>query len=92
MVKRRRRMTKRESEGWHARERARQRYGVPMTQADLDGLVWRIQCQESTPVERQSNRVFIHRLWVDGRVFVVAYDRHRKQIVTFLPLEGEQIG
>lgn len=44
-----------------------------------------IQSSRSRVVERQSLRVSVHDVDLDGVTVRVVYDRHRKQVVTFLP-------
>lgn len=72
----------------HAKTRAQQRYGVCLTSDDLREIVHKIQDQEARFEERRSNRVSVFRVEHNGDEFRVMYDRQRKQIATFIPLEN----
>lgn len=82
-----RRPTKRWSQQAHAAARARDRYDIHFDRAKNDEVVDLIQAGYAQLVERQSARVSVYRMQVDGRDCKVVYDRRRKQIVSFLPLE-----
>ncbi|HEX7277887.1 MAG TPA: hypothetical protein VF244_10975 [Acidimicrobiales bacterium] len=81
----RRRTTKRDAERLHARIRARERYGIELGEASRSAIIRSIQTGTSTIVERQTNRVSVHDVDLDGQVVRVVYDRARKELVTFLP-------
>ena len=72
----------------HAIRRAKERYGVHLTTADLDRCVAMIQNNQSTVVARQSHRVTAHDVPLGGAAGTVraVYDSRRKTIVTFLNL------
>jgi hypothetical protein len=80
------------SERIHAKRRALERYGVAFSNDDLQDIVRKIQAGKATLVGRQSNRVTV---WIvehaDMRL-MIAYDKSRSSIVTFLPVEGEPGG
>ncbi len=73
----------------HARERARERYGLQLTQADMTILQWRIQFGEHVVVLRDPDRPNSSRAIFGVRLgqewAPVVYDRATKRIVTFLP-------
>lgn len=73
----------------HARRRARERFGLELNEHDLRHLAHRIQRGESQLVARQTNRMSIHRVECQGQQVLVAYDRRRKTVVTFLYEELE---
>ena len=56
-----------------------------MTDDDLDRIVDVIQSGGAELIARQSNRVTLWRLELEGHKVVVAYDRIRKQPATFIP-------
>jgi len=80
----RRGKTKRQAEAAHAKRRALQRFGLTLNSDQLQALSRMIRAGRSECIERESNRVSVHRLEWQGCVVVVVYDRLRKQIVTFL--------
>lgn len=77
---------KREAEKLHAARRALQRFGITV---NLHDLVRKIQNQEAHFVSRQSLRVSLWRIEIEGKEVVMAYDRKRKMIITFLYTEEE---
>lgn len=77
--------TKAEAQAIHARKRARERHGVELGADSLRKIVDVIQSSRSRLVERQSLRVSVHDVDLDGATYRVVYDRNRKQVVTFLP-------
>lgn len=81
----RRKVRKALAQRLHAKKRASQRFGLALTTADLRQIAESIRRGNSTPIERQSNRVTLHRVEFKGEQYRVVYDRKRKEIVTFLP-------
>lgn len=71
----------------HARERGRERYGIEMGPAVEDEIVRKIAGGKSICVERQSLRVSVHDVPLEGLTVRVVYDKQRRQVVTFLPRE-----
>ena len=78
---------KSDSQRKHAKLRALQRYDIDFTRTEHDALVRRIQNGEGQFVERQSHRISVFKIDVQGQTVKVVYDKQRKTIVTFLPLE-----
>lgn len=78
------RRNKRAAQFEHARRRAMTRYGIKLTLNMHDRIVSKIYLNGSTLVERQSNRISIHDVSVEGKVYRVVYDNTRKVLVTFL--------
>jgi len=78
----------------HAITRARQRYGFDLTAEDYDAIRCRLMllCKQPDPgvvfLWRQSKRVSHFAIWHGAEWIPVVYDRHRKTIVTFLPLHA----
>lgn len=78
------RRSKRAAQFEHARKRAMTRYGLRLTTEIHDELISKIHVAGSTLVERQSNRISVHDVKLDGQVYRVVYDNTRKVLVTFL--------
>jgi hypothetical protein len=85
--------SKKKAQQVHARRRARERYNVYLSNDDLDEMCRAIQGGETEAIERQSNRVTVHRVTMpNGASARAVYDSKRKQVVTFLPREEENDG
>jgi hypothetical protein len=80
-------MPKKRLERWHAITRARQRYGLHLTTADLDEVAADIQegMIELRLVEEQSNRVVVYDCIIKGMDVRIVYDKMRKAVTSFLP-------
>lgn len=79
-------MSKAKAQRRHAQRRARGRYGVHLNRADLDAMVRQIQAGKATFLRRQSGRVSLFAVDMQGLRVPVVYDRKRKTIVTVLPI------
>ena len=77
----RKRKSKKKSQQIHAQNRCRQRFGCGFNEKQL---VNRIIAGETELVEKQSNRVSIHRVLIQENPANVVYDKTRKTIVTVL--------
>ncbi len=87
MKKKRRRSDKATAQRYHARQRALERYGLDLTDDDLEVLVRRVQAgTDVTLFDKQSHRVTTWIMNVRGITCRVVYDKTRKTIVSFLPL------
>lgn len=71
----------------HAWKRLLQRFGIAVPLDDLDQMVIDIQNGKYRLLERQSRRVSIFAVTVEGHDVAAAYDRERHAIITFLPLQ-----
>lgn len=71
----------------HAKRRALERYGIDFTHQNMIDLKHHIMSGRSQNVVTQSNRVTIHTLEWQGQTVRVVYDKLRKNIVSFLPLD-----
>lgn len=88
--------TKKELQKRHAKRRFQARLGIPLTQELHNFLVRKIQNNEATRVEKQSNRVSVWDINVVGLfrdnpevdVLRVVYDSNTKNIVTTLFKDG----
>ena len=72
----------------HAVRRASERYELAITADELAEIVKMIQHNQIITSEKQSNRVTIKKLIYKERIIRVVYDKIRKTVVSFLPLEG----
>ena len=68
----------------HAKERAGERFGIIFDQKTHDEVIKIIQDGKAKFVERQSNRITLFDVFIDGKECRVVYDKERKTIVTFL--------
>ena len=75
---------KRSAQFEHARRRALIRYGLRLTRRLHDTIVGKIHISGSTLIERQSNRISVHDVKLNGKMYRVVYDSNRKVLVTFL--------
>ena len=69
----------------HAKKRAFERYGLTLNRNDLQDIVNNIH--KAKLLSKTSNRVKVFEVLVKGVSCVVVYDRNRKSIATFLPLD-----
>jgi len=69
----------------HAKRRFKARLGLKLTPKLYASMIQDIQGGQAELVDKQSNRVSIFRLEVDGHTVKVVYDKHTKAIVTVLP-------
>jgi hypothetical protein len=72
----------------HAKRRLAERFDLHLSYDQLQAIVLLIRSGQTRLVERQSHRVAIHAVQVEGRTLHVVYDRARKQIVTALYPNG----
>jgi len=73
---------------FHAKKRARQRYGIDLPTVVQAAIVKRIQRGQGRWLKTQSNRVTHWAVEWEGQTIPVVYDKIRKQIVTVLPPEA----
>lgn len=73
----------------HAARRALERYGIEFTQHKREKMIKMIQTGEAQVVRKQSHRVTIFSLIFEEKEVVVVYDKERKNIASFLPLEAK---
>lgn len=67
----------------HARKRLRQRFGIDG--AGVSEAIRLIQTGKAEFIKRQSLRVTIWAIQLDGKEVIAVYDKVRNTIVTFLP-------
>lgn len=86
--KRKKKASKSHAQRMHAKKRAWQRYMLDINQSLYKELVDNIKNQRfAYPIERQSHRVTTYLVKVWESWYPVAFDKLRKEIVTFLPQE-----
>lgn len=68
----------------HSKIRALERYGIALTNSDLQEISKRIRAGKSTFIKSRSARLSIHEVTHRGVVFKVLYDRNKGDVVTFL--------
>ena len=84
----------------HARRRAWERHGLILHEAkerEILQAIWSNDYAQVRHLRRQSNRVSILAVWVDGAWLPVCYDKVRKQLASVLPadcleMQGVQLG
>jgi hypothetical protein len=81
--------SKKESQTKHAVQRADLRYGVRLNENDLREIVKLIETGKSKPLQKQSNRVVVHKVSYKSCDMILVYDKLRKSIATFLPSDSE---
>lgn len=80
--------TKEQSQNIHARRRFYQRFGIKLTKELKVHIVKMIQRGFATLVEKQTNRVSLFDVCIEGKTVRVVYDKQRKNIVSALWPEG----
>lgn len=68
----------------HAKMRASERFGINFSKQIHDEVIKTIQDGKAKFVEKQSNRITLFDVLVEGKECRVVYDKERKTIVTFL--------
>lgn len=80
-------MDKGSSEYLHAQNRAKMRFGIELGPLLYAKMVLDIKEGRAKLLKRQSNRVSVFEVTVEGHCMVTVYDRKRKAIVTVLTVE-----
>lgn len=80
-------MEKARSQRRHANRRAEERYGIIYGPMLREALIQQIQAGRGAFLKRQSLRLTVWELAVEGQVVRVVYDSKRQEIVTFLPAD-----
>jgi len=68
----------------HAKTRASERFGINFNQQVHDEVIEMIKNGKAKFIEKQSNRITLFDVLIDGKECRVVYDKERKLIVTFL--------
>lgn len=82
-------MTKAKCQQLHAIKRAASRYGINLDKDNYKELCQQIKDQKGTFIRKQSNRISIWAITFKNKEVLVAYDKLRHTIVTFLPPENK---
>ena len=85
-------MDKAKSQRIHAKRRALQRYDISLNREDLEKIIQLIQTGKGRCIEKQSNTRTIFIVEYKGKDCKVVYDKLRKNICTFLPMEDKKNG
>lgn len=72
----------------HAKRRAKERYDLSLNRHDLRKLIKLVQACKGIFIRKRSNRVSNWLINYQGKDLLVSYDKIRKTIITFLPLES----
>lgn len=80
---------KSEAQNRHAKRRAMERYGIDLNRHKRLEMVHMIQNGKAECVRKQSHRVSIFSLQYEGKEVIVVYDRQRKTLASFLPIEAK---
>lgn len=83
-------MTRRENQVAHLKERARERLGIELNRDARRALVADIQQGRAAFLRRQSNRVTLWSLTINGVGCVGVYDKQRKTLVTVWVVREER--
>lgn len=84
----RRKGSKKKAQKRHAKIRAIQRYNLPFTKDVEKEILNALANNRTKHIVKQSNRVSIHEYtFNDNKTVRFVYDRLRKTIVSFIPLE-----
>ena len=81
-MRRRKKGSKKKAQKSHLARRMNTRFGIHLTDELLKSMLTRIQNGKAHFVEKQSNRVSLFKLEVQGEMLVLVYDKERKSIVT----------
>jgi len=77
--------SKRDGQKRHAIQRSKERYNHDLTGSDLEKIVKKIRLGQSKFITAKTLRVTIHSVNYQDVSYIVAYDKKRKSICTFLP-------
>ena len=70
---------------YHVKKRFLERFGVSLSNEDLNSMIEKIQGQTAVFIKKTSLRVTIWQVPLHGRLYEVVYDKRTKTIVTVLP-------
>lgn len=75
----------------HAKTRAIERYNTFLNRNDLFAIVKLIQENKSIPIAKKTNRITIHKINYKEVDLVVAYDKSRGSVASFLPPDCQEL-
>lgn len=79
-------MDRKQIQRLHARRRARERYGLNLSNKDITQIVRSIRSGGSISTTKQTNTRTLHVIIYDGQEMRVIYDNKRHNVCTFLPV------
>ncbi len=79
--------SKRACEHLHAKNRAKERYGIDFTRKKHDEVVCIIHSSKFLHTEELTRRVRLYDIMLDGVLVRILFDRKRQQVITFLPIK-----
>ena len=80
--------SKKKGQRSHAKQRAKSRFGIDLNQHQYQELIEKIQAGRVESSKRLSLRVTEHIIEYQGKEMKVLYDKQRKTIITFLPVDA----
>lgn len=80
---------KAEAQNRHAKRRALERYGIDLNRHKRQEIINKIHNGIAVLVRKQSHRVSIFSVKFEGQEVIVVYDKQRKTLASFLPLEAK---
>lgn len=75
-------VTKADTERWHAEKRIAERFGLPKEYVSKVRKM--IKRGEAQFIKAQSNRKTLHKVCLDGKEMIVVWDKKRSEVITFL--------
>jgi len=78
-------LSKRNAEILHAIKRARERYSLELSVADIEAISKTIRTRTTERVKVLSNARVVHKLIYKQKTILVIYDKKRHTLITFLP-------
>lgn len=81
--------TKTEAQNKHAKQRAMERYGIDLNRHKREQIIRMIQNGQAECVRKQSLRVSIFSVQFEDKEVIVVYDKQRKTLASFLPIEAK---
>lgn len=75
----------------HARRRAYERLGIVLTKELEAQVIHQIQSGRARLAWKQSHRVSVWEVEIEGQLVRVPYDKDRKRIITIMPLTDESL-
>lgn len=80
---------KAQAQNRHAAQRALERYGIELNRHKRDQIIKMIQTGDAECVRKQSHRVSIFSVQFENQEVIVVYDKQRKTLASFLPIEAK---
>ena len=68
----------------HFKKRLKERFGLQITDEEIQLLIDRIQSKQATFIERRSRRTSKFEVELNNNSYIVVYDKKRKTLITAL--------